>query len=343
MKYSKIKKQGNKIVLYFPTLDFSFLRQRPQQIMSQFAKNGYSVLFCNNTQVKGKTMDEVEDNLYVVHDFEDLMIDIKHNKIKIDIAYATWAKSHEHFERAKAKLYIYDSLDNFKDWHQYESHALRKSDIVLTSSQELYNMRSGTKADVRLVRNACPSDYIDRSSTKPEEFKNLNHPIICMLGAWGTWCSSSLLKKVADKYKVFFIGMEFGNKLPSNVENLGVKDHEVLYDYYAHSDVCLIPFNLKNPITTSANPIKMYEQIAAGTLTVSTGWTETELYPTVVYTGRTEDQFIRALDRAVHDSVRKKAKIKATCREIALENTWEKRFEQIQEAIQQYNDKHWVM
>lgn len=329
INYLKIKQSKKPIVLYFPTLNFSFLKQRPQQIMSQFAKNGYTVLFCNNTRTD-HPMEEVEPNLFVIHNFEELLLGIKYKKIKIDIAYATWAKSHEYFDDVKAKLYIYDSLDNFKDWHDYEPFALNKANIILTSSQELYQMRCKTNNEVYLIKNAAPSEYINKEATMPEEFKNVDHPIVTFLGAHGQWVKTSLLRKVADKYKTFFVGMEFGNKLPSNIINLGVKNHDDLYNYYYYSDVCLIPFNLSNPVTISANPVKMWEQMASGCLTVATQWSETVGYSDVVYTGETDEQFLEMVDKAVSVCQEQRNEIREKAKFIATQNTWEKRFEQIQ-------------
>ncbi|WP_440110364.1 glycosyltransferase family protein [Paenibacillus sp. QZ-Y1] len=329
-----------KTILYFPVLNWSFLKQRPQQILSQFARNGWTVYFCNNTQT-GDSTEEVEPNLFVVHNFENLMKDIKHGKIKIDVAYATWAKSAEYFDRVNAKINIYDSIDEFPDWAPFEEYAVNSADIVLTSSQRLFDIRSVMHDNVHLVRNAAPSEYIDRESTRPVEYEDINGPIVAFVGALGSWTSTYLIKKVAEKYPTVFVGLEFGKQCPSNVINLGCKNHDELYDYYAHADVCLIPFNTKTNITQSASPVKMYEHLAAGTITVATKWHETDLYPSAVLTADNDEEFLAKVDEAIVKSKVEGFKEKAKL--IASDNTWEVRFAQIEKAIEEYTLKSGVV
>lgn len=328
-----------KTILYFPVLNWSFLKQRPQQILSQFARNGWTVYFCNNTQTD-ESMEEVEPNLFVVHNFENLMNDIKYGKIKIDVAYATWAKSSEYFGKVNAKLNIYDSIDEFPDWAPYEDFAVKSADIVLTSSQRLFDIRSVMHDNVYLVRNAAPSEYIDKKSIKPKEYENIDGPIVAFIGALGSWTSTYLMKKVAEKYPTVFVGLEFGKQCPSNVINLGCKNHDELYNYYAHADVCLIPFNTKTNITQSASPVKMYEHLAAGTVTVATKWHETDLYPSAVLTAANDEEFLIKVEEAIELS--KTHNVKEEAKRIASENTWEVRFRQIEEAIQDYTLKSGV-
>ncbi|PYY28361.1 glycosyltransferase family protein [Paenibacillus illinoisensis] len=328
-----------KTILYFPVLNWSFLKQRPQQILSQFARNGWTVYFCNNTQTDD-SMEEVEPNLFVVHNFENLMNDVKYGKIKIDVAYATWAKSAEYFDKVNAKLNIYDSIDEFPDWAPYEDFAVKSADIVLTSSQRLFDIRSVMHDNVYLVRNAAPSEYIDKESTKPKEYENIDGPIVAFIGALGSWTSTYLIKKVAEKYPTVFVGLEFGKQCPSNVINLGCKNHDELYNYYAHADVCLIPFNTKTNITQSASPVKMYEHLAAGTVTVATKWHETDLYPSAVLTAANDEEFLIKVEEAIELS--KTHNIKTEAKRIASENTWEVRFRQIEEAIKDYTLKSGV-
>ena len=329
----------NKTILYFPVLNWSFLKQRPQQILSQFARNGWTVYFCNNTQTD-ESMEEVEPNLFVIHNFENLMNDIKYGKIKIDVAYATWAKSAEYFGKVNAKLNIYDSIDEFPDWAPYEGFAVKSADIVLTSSQRLFDIRSAMHDNVYLVRNAAPSEYIDKESTKPKEYESIDGPIVAFIGALGSWTSTYLIKKVAEKYPTVFVGLEFGKQCPSNVINLGCKNHDELYNYYAHADVCLIPFNTKTNITQSASPVKMYEHLAAGTVTVATKWHETDLYPSAVLTAANDEEFLIKVEEAIELS--KTHNVKDEAKRIASENTWEVRFRQIEEAIKDYTLKSGV-
>ncbi|RPK31853.1 glycosyltransferase family protein [Paenibacillus xylanexedens] len=329
-----------KTILYPCTLDYSFLFQRPQQILRQLAKLGWRVIFCNNTQ-SGRTPEEVEPNLFVYHNFEEVLSLIKHNKIKIDVFYYTWAKSAQFADNIKAKINIYDSVDSFSDWYEFEEYATKRADIVLTSSQFLFDLRSKDKDSTYLIRNACPEDYIDHPSQVPDEYKKLSGPIVIFSGAIGSWVDTRLIRKVANRYTTVLVGQEFGKECPSNVLKLGTKSHEDLYNYYAHADVCLLPFNTKLEITQAACAIKMFEHMAAGKITVATKWLETDLYPDAVLTSESDEEFLQNVDRAIE--MAKLDSHKQTCIDYAKRNTWELRVKQIEEAIEEYSLKSGVV
>lgn len=330
-----------KTILYMPTIDWHFLKQRPQQLLSQFAKNGgYRVIYCNQTQSQSPP-EEVEPNLFVHHNFAKVLEDIRFKKIKVDITYVTWAKSYIYLDFVPSKMVIYDSLDSFDEWKIYEPTMMSKANIVLTTSQFLYDLRSKEHNNVHLVRNACDSSFIGTDFAVPSELKDIHEPKIGFVGAIGKWVNTNLMKKVADKYPhTYFVGKEFGKTCPSNVINLGTKDHKDLINYYNSFDVCLLPFLTKQEVTTAANPIKQYEHMSCGKPTVATKWHETEIYPDAILASETEDEFLANIDKAIKLS--KDQKFKQKCVEIAKENTWEERFKQIQIAIDDYCKKRGV-
>ncbi|MMZ63160.1 hypothetical protein D1872_253980 [compost metagenome] len=184
---------------------------------------------------------------------------------------------------------------------------------------------------MNLVRNACPSDYIGKKAIKPKEFESLTSPIIIFSGAVGSWVNTRLLRKVAEKYTTVLVGKEFGKECPSNVINLGTKTHDELYNYYAYSDVCLLPFDTKQEVTQAACAIKMFEHMAAGKITVATKWSETELYPGSVLAAESEEEFLTYVNRAVEISNNSFYTNRSL--QYARENTWEKRFEIIHNVL----------
>jgi glycosyltransferase involved in cell wall biosynthesis len=327
-------KEKRKIVLYPPTLNWSFLKQTPQQISEKFADNGYDVIFCNNTQ-SDLPYEEVYPHVYVYHNFQEVLNKIKHNQIKVDIFYYTWAKSAEFANQIKAKVNIYNRVDEFPDWAPFEKQAMESANIIFTTSKLIYDNTHESKPTY-LIRNACPQSYIDKTSEVPKEYKDLKKPIILFSGAIGSWISTSLLKKVADKYTTVFVGKEFGKECPRNVINLGVKTHKELHSYYEHANVSLIPFNTQNGITQSSCPLKLFEAMAAGTLSVATKWHETDIYPDAVLTADTDEEFLSQVDIAVKMSMTDPDHIKKITKNVASNNTWDDRFKQINDAIEEY-------
>lgn len=325
------------VVLYPPTIDYSVLYQRPQQIARQFALNGYKVIFCNHTQTK-RPMQEVEKNLFVNYDFQSLLKDISKGKLKIDIYYFSWGLTTQYIDAIKAKLVIFDSLDIFEVWKEAEKEAIKKADIVLTTSQYIYDVRTKEHSYVHLVRNACDSRLISEDYTSPEDMKEFDAPV-GMVGAMGEWVLTSMMKKVATHHDSVFIGKELPKRCPSNVLNLGHKDHGLLINYYKSLSVGLIPFNTKMEVIQACNPIKMYEYMGCGIPIVSTAWRETEQFGDLVLTSDVSDSDSFLKNVSLAKELRNDKKYTDRLKKMAQRNTWEERFKIIETAIKGWEPK----
>ena len=323
-----------KTVLIPPILDWGFLKQLPQQIASQFAKNGYRVLFCNSSHGAYKK-EEVEPNLFVYHNSGQLVEDIRYKKEKIDILYNTWAKNSHWVEFARPKCTIYHSCDVFDEWKTFEKDMIDKSDIILCTSKYIYDIRKMQHDNVHLVRNACSSEFINIASDVPQDMKFIKEPIFLFAGAVGEWVATYLIRKVAEHYATVFVGREFGKKMASNVMDLGVKPHDELLSYYSHSDFGLIPFRTNSEITQAANPIKVWEYLSCGLPVLATSWNEMEIdeFKDVVFTAKTDDEFVAIAHKLAQMNQTEKEIIKNKAIEVAKNNTWEKRFEYIENVL----------
>lgn len=323
-----------KTVFIPPIVDWTFLRQLPQQIASQFAKNGYKVIYCN-TSLGAYKVDEVEPNLFVYKNWSQAMEEIEKKRIKIDIFYNTWAKNEKFIDMIKPKFSIYHSCDVFEEWKPFENKIIEKSDVVLCTSQYIYDIRSKQHNNVHLVRNACTSEFIEHVPKMPEDMKFIKEPIFLFAGAVGAWVSTYLIKKVAENYATALVGREYGKTLPSNAINLGVKSHDCLADYYYASDFGLLPFNTKSEITQAANPIKVWEYLSCGLPVLATAWQETELeeLKDVVFTAKTDEEFVELSHMLANLTCAQKLDLSIKAKTIAQNNTWEKRFEQIKNII----------
>jgi len=324
-----------KTVFIPPILDWSFLKQLPQQIASQFARNGYRVIFCNNTRGEYDKIEEVEENLFVYHNKDKVIEDLKYKRIKADIFYNTFAKNLDWANAVNAKTTIYHSCDVFRDWANYEVPMIKRADVVLCTSQYIYDIRKEQHENVHLVRNACASELIDLSPTFPDDLVDIEVPRFLFAGAVGEWVSTYLIKKIAEKHSTVLVGKEFGKKISSNVINLGVKPHSELINYYSYSDVGLIPFRTKTEITQAANPIKVWEYLACGLPVLATSWAEMELpeFKDIVFTADTDEEFISLADKLSNLTEDERRVISEKAIAVAKNNTWEKRFEYIKNIL----------
>lgn len=325
-------------VIIPPVLDWGFLKQLPQQIAGQFAKNGYTVHFANVTLGEEK-IEEVEPNLFVYSNYNQLANLIYKKKLIADIVYTTWAKNHFWKELCNPKKFIYHSCDIFSAWETYEPKVLESADIVLCTSEYIYDVRSKQHNNVYLVRNGVNSDLLNGEHKIVEDVRKLDDFIVAFVGAIGEWVDTELIEKVANKYTTVFLGKEFGKKCPDNVINLGCVNHDELINYYNSVDAFLLPFDTSNEITLAACPIKLYEYMSTGKPIISTSWRETELFnqnESIVFTSNNKRQFLSNVDFAfkMNNNDALKSVNKAQMRMLVREHTWEKRFEQINDILE---------
>ena len=319
-----VRSNKQRIILYPPTIDWSWMFQRPQQILSQFAKHGWKVIYVNKTQKKGMPPVTVLPNVEVHHDW-DL---VKRTFIEVDVLWVTWAYHHD--VPIKAKVTVYDCLDDFPDWDKYEHSMIKRSNIVFTTSQALFDKHSKCGKKVVMVRNACDPVYIgSRIYPLPIEFASVKRPIVGFIGALGSWVDAELLDKISRKFSLVIIGPKFGKEPPAHAKYLGVRNYTQLPNYYANIDIGIIPFTI-NRTSIAADPIKMYEYMAAGKPVVTTNIPECKAYPSVVLTSSNHDEFIANIEKALRIP-----NVSSVARQIALENTWESRFYTIQREIEE--------
>jgi len=329
--------------LFFPpVLRFGHLKQLPENICQQFARNGYQVYFCNNT-LGENTFEEVERNLFVFHNYEYALEYVKNKNIKIDVMLTTWAKHYDWVDKIKPKLTIYYSCDSFNEWKPYEKLMLDKSDMVLCTAEKLQQMRKEEHNNVHLVRNATDSSLFNKDYKVINEIANLPGFKFAFVGAIGSWTSTYLMRKVAKKYPVFLVGQEFGKKCPDNVINLGLKKHEELINYYHSFDAFLLPFNTKLEVVQCACPVKLYEYMTIGKPIISTSWAETELfnnYQKIVFTSNSDEEFMENVDYVANMNQEEKDILKEKSRMFMMTNRWEDRYKQIKNIINDYIEKN---
>jgi hypothetical protein len=84
---------------------------------SQFAKNGYNVLFCNERLISPTNFkkEQIAENLTIYPNFEYAIYEIKKNNINIDIFYTTAAITYKYIDIVKPELTLYHSCDVFEE------------------------------------------------------------------------------------------------------------------------------------------------------------------------------------------------------------------------------------
>lgn len=346
MIFTSHLERGNKtsmVIIYPPTIDWNYMRQRPQQIMEQFSMNGFEVFYCNKTQSKHEQYTSINPNLRIVHNNADFIANVipllKKQKKKI-ILWVSWSKLHSILDFYNPDFIIYDYLDDFEAWEPFMKPMVDKADIVITTSGRLMNriVSDFPHKPSFMVPNGCDLSHFRRKDiTVPEEFSMNKGPIITYSGAWASWINRELVEKIALTHTdslVAIIGTEFGVSVPKHIPNLkyiGYKSYDELPNYLQNSSLCIIPFII-NPITVATNPIKMYEYLAAGRPVVSTDIPEARNIPGV-YIGKDDEGFLENIRLILNKSIVFNEKEVYPWLEA---HTWEKRFAEIHRIINKF-------
>lgn len=209
-----------------------------------------------------------------------------------------------------------DELSAFKDAPQEmkdrEAELMRRADIVFTGGQSLYEAKLGRHSDL----HACPSsiDFAHFAQARtlthdPEDQAPIPHPRAGFAGVIDERMDLELLGKTADLLPdVHFVMIGPVVKIDpatlprrANLHYLGGKSYKDLPSYLAGWDVALLPF-AHNESTKFISPTKTPEYLAAGLPVVSTSITDVVRpygVQKLVRIADTPEQFAQAIDMAL--------------------------------------------
>ncbi|CEG25513.1 glycosyltransferase [Bacillus sp. B-jedd] len=332
----------NTVVIYPPTIDWHWMKQRPQHLMMQFARHGFEVMYCNKTQSDQKD-EEISPNLTLIQNnrrlIKEILPTLKRNGKQI-LLWVSWSKLYPFIDQYSPDFIIYDYLDDIPEWDPYLESMAAKSCLIVASAKILEDKITAKfpGKPYLFVPNGCKlSDFQKRSippPKRPKELRNIDGPILGFIGAWAHWVDTALMEKVASAFPeatICIIGVEYAAEVDLTIPNylyLGYKDYKKLPRYLAHFDVCLLPFKL-NSITLAADPIKIYEYLASGKPVVTTDLPELRRNP-FVKIGTDTESFIRHIDEIL--TVKKPLNRKEVNRWLK-KNTWKARYKTIENKL----------
>lgn len=213
------------------------------------------------------------------------------------------------------------------------------SDLVIVSSQRLYEKNKLDTKDLLLLRNAGEYQHfsVTDRNTNVLDFGR-EKKIIGYYGAISEWFDIDLICFLAKRHsdwEIILIGDTFGcditkTKNLGNVKFLGEKPYTELPEYLNEMQVAIIPF-LKNELTMATNPVKVYEYLSAGKPVVSTDLPELQLISEYLYLAATHEQFEASIIKAL-ESENNEKEIQRR-KSFASKNTWKDRYETLSQDI----------
>ena len=350
-------------------LRWDFVYQRPQHLMSRFAKSR-RVFFIEEpiftdeqTHLK---ISQREDNLTVVvphisnddretkniEAFQSELLDglFAEQKINDFVLWFYTPMAMSFAAHLEPKAVVYDCMDELSGFKfappallENESKLFEKADLVFTGGQSLYEAKKDKHKSVYAFPSSIDVAHFKQArdiTDEPEEQKQIAHPRLGYCGVIDERLNIDLLAEVADfrpDWQFVMIGpvVKISDEdLPrrANIHYLGGRNYQELPSYLAGWDVALMPFAL-NESTRFISPTKTPEYLAAGKPVISTPIQDV-VRPygemNFVFIASTAEEFVAACDKALEENRTEKL---ARVDEFLAQNSWDKTWSKMANLI----------
>jgi UDP-galactopyranose mutase len=239
------------------------------------------------------------------------------------------------------EVVIFDCMDELSAFDfappqllERERQLLKRADVVFTGGPSLYRAKQGRHPNLHLFPSSVDAEHFRQALNglpEPEEQARLHYPRLGYFGVIDERIDRPLLAHLAashPEWRVLMIGPTVKidpATLPQapNLHYLGPRAYEALPAYLAGWDVCLLPF-ARNAATRFISPTKTLEYMAAERPIVSTPITDVrELYGDIVYLGDTTEAFVEACERALAASADERGRRGEKMRAVLKNTSWD--------------------
>ena len=369
--------KNKKLIIAFPIITWAFRFQRPQHILRELSKKGYTVIYLSLTMApKGKKFStlaeslthvnftKLEDNIFEawLHSFdtiniytdsiadenlhnlslsiEALLKKFKAKEVTYLVQFPGWSPLVFDLQSKTKGKVVFDCMDdhsgfstNSADSLKEEHELIKKADLVISSSQLLYDKNIRINQNTIQVKNATEFEHFKQAVKNGKLSYLATKPIIGYYGAISDWFDIDMVEYCATQlceYNFVMIGSTFGCDISRvetipNIHFIGEIPYKELPGYFAYFDVCLIPFKII-PLTLATNPVKFYEYLSAGKPVVSTELPQLIPYAAYCYLADNKEEFCSKIVEALNEET---GDLSSKRIELAKENSWAKRAHEI--------------
>lgn len=259
----------------------------------------------------------------------------------------------EHLDK---KLVVYYCIADFEKLvtqprkvRRTEKRLLKQCHLVFAQGEDLKKRCERYHTPVFVFPFGVNSEVFlsaEKTSRTPQDIVPLKRPIVGYCGGLHRHVDYGLVRDLAVRHpdwSLVFIGPVQTDvsmiRGLGNVFFLGEKSRFELPHYIKHFDVCLVPY-LLSEYTSTVYPTKMNEYLILGKPVVSTDLPEVRnfnaRFQDVIRVGRNYDEFERSILHSMNEDNGEQRNIR---KEIALEQRWEKRIEEMSAILEEEMDR----
>lgn len=243
-----------------------------------------------------------------------------------------------------------DELSLFKgapqEMKDREAELLRRADIVFTGGQSLYEAKLGRHSDLHAFPSSIEFEHFAQARngvTEPSDQAGIPHPRVGYCGVIDERMDLALISEcAAARPDLHFVMLGPVVKIDpaslpkrDNIHWLGGKSYKELPSYLAGWDVAMLPF-AHNESTRFISPTKTPEYLAAGKPVVSTSITDVvRPYGTqkLVRIADTPEEWITAIDGVMAEESRDSG-WRSRVDAFLAQNSWDITFVKMRDLIQ---------
>ena len=294
----------NTDLICFSHLRWNFVYQRPQHLMSRFAKHRRVFFFeepiYDAPSQYNEIFEDPDSGVCVVtpHITSDtansteplrhlLQIFVASMEIKEHVAWYYTPLSLAFSDHLRSDLVVYDCMDELSSFKfasplikEWEKRLFAKADLVFTGGMHLYEAKKDLHPNVHGIPSGIDVDHFISArnfENDPDDQASIPHPRIGFYGVVDERFNIELLRSAAKQKPAWhFVVIGPTAKIDpatlpktKNIHFLGMKHYDELPSYLAGWDVAMMPFAL-NEATKYISPTKTPEFLAAGKPVVST-------------------------------------------------------------------------
>lgn len=255
----------NKTILMACGARYEWMKQRPTHLADCFSLDGHDVFFLTTD---GGEVGISRTGVNVI-----LQSNVPK---KVDVLWVSFGGAAGLLNGVEYETLVFDNLDSDFNghWAPGEASIVPLADVIFCTADGLYQKRKKAYPDkVYRSCNGVDTLLFATKNSPPCEMRDLPRPIFGYMGALAPWVDGELLERFACfvEGSVVLVGAEFGlnaHRMPT-CHHLGYKPYDELPAYIQSFDVGLIPFGISS-ITIAADPLKLYQYMAAGINVLST-------------------------------------------------------------------------